>query len=319
MSTLQRPMGFRPLTRELEDAKSPVRLFLQDRYTQGLRDIQRQYRAGAPPLAVPSVPRTEADPGTIGTAADWLLRFLLNPQPEIHIAVSGAVASTRAGIMVLPALAGIAELLNVPMPERPPESTRVFTGPIPGNDADPMLLARSCWALALLTEVYRGGPAIATLGPLGRFRAGGTVSSDDLLALAPPAGLGQLAEFRQVFETALLPRLAVRPGPWALGPTFAGSALIRADADVIAAGLLVDLKTSAKLSLGIADMLQLIGYALLDFRDEYRLTETGIFSARYAYLATWELVPLLRELAGHEIDISSAREEFRSFLLSAGR
>jgi hypothetical protein len=76
---------------------------------------------------------------------------------------------------------------------------------------------------------------------------------------------------------------------WALGPTFAGSELIKADADLIAAGLLLELKTSAKLSLGITDLLQVIGYALLDFADAYRISELGIFSARYGYLATWEL------------------------------
>jgi hypothetical protein len=46
----------------------------------------------------------------------------------------------------------------------------------------------------------------------------------------------QLAAFRHLFETALLPRLAARTGPWALGPTFAGSEFIKADADLIAAG-----------------------------------------------------------------------------------
>ena len=200
----------------------PVRLFLQERYAQGLRDVQRQYRAAAPPLQVPSVSRADADPGTVGTAADWLLRFLLHPQPDIHLAVAGAVASTKAGIMVLPALAGMAGSLNVPMPARPPDSVQVFTGPSRGNHADPALLARSCWALALLTEVFRAGPAVAALGPLGRFRASQAVSADELLALAPQAGLDQLSGFRRVFETALLPRLTLRTGRWAVGPTFAG-------------------------------------------------------------------------------------------------
>jgi hypothetical protein len=70
---------------------------------------------------------------------------------------------------------------------------RVFTGPVPSSDADPGLLVRSCWTLALLTEAFRVGPVIAARGPLGQFR-GGSVSGDDLL-LAPPAGLSQLAAF----------------------------------------------------------------------------------------------------------------------------
>ena len=238
--------GAEALDPELDDARSPVRLFLQERYAQGLRDVQRQYRAAAPPLQVPSVSRADADPGTVGTAADWLLRFLLHPQPDIHLAVAGAVASTKAGIMVLPALAGMAGSLNVPMPARPPDSVQVFTGPSRGSHADPALLARSCWALALLTEVFRAGPAVAALGPLGAVpRQPGRLSGR--IAGACTAGRARSAvRFRRVFETALLPRLTLRTGRWAVGPTFAGSDLIKADADLIAAGLLLELKTPAK-------------------------------------------------------------------------
>jgi hypothetical protein len=92
-----------------------------------------------------------------------------------------------------------------------------------------------------------------------------------------------------VFEAALVPNLATRAGPWALGPTFACSELIRADADLIAADPLLDLKTTAKLSLAITDLLQLVCYALFDFDDQYELTEVGIISARYSYVASWKL------------------------------
>jgi hypothetical protein len=59
-----------------------------------------------------------------------------------------------------------------------------------------------------------------------------------------------------------------------------------------------------------------IGYALLDFDDEYRLNALGIFSARYAYLATWELPALLSELAGHNADLRMVRGRFRDLLLA---
>jgi hypothetical protein len=190
-----------------------------------------------------------------------------------------------------------------------------FTGPLPGSDVDAELLARGCWALALLTEAFRSAQAVA-LGPLSRFH-GRTVTAAELLALAPPAGLDQLARFRQVFQETLLPRLASRTGPWALGPTFAGSALIGgADGDLIAAGLLLELKTTAKLSLPVTDMLQLIGYALLDFDDAYRLDTLGLFNARYSHLATWNIASLLSDLAGHLANLTAAREEFHALLLA---
>ncbi len=47
-----------------------------------------------------------------------------------------------------------------------------------------------------------------------------------------------------MLEQALLPELATRHGMWALGPSFTGPALIKADADLIAAGLLLKVKTS---------------------------------------------------------------------------
>ena len=104
----------------------------------------------------------------------------------------GAAGCTRAGIRLLPALAEVARTLGMSLPSRPAEQVRVFTGPGAGNSTDAAVLARSCWVLALITEAYRGGPMVAATGPLGRFR-GAAVTSDDLLGLAPPAGLDQLA------------------------------------------------------------------------------------------------------------------------------
>jgi hypothetical protein len=319
-----------PLTTEIADIRSPVRQFLSDRFTSGLREVQRRYRQGAPPLAVPAAPPAEVNPRTLGTAADWLLRFLLHPRPSLKLAALGAAWSgpRRAGqpdiagapvrgpdVGMLAALGEIAWSLGQGRDKMAGRGVAAFTGPLRGSDADPDHLARACWVLALLTEVFRGGPMVAALGPLGRFQDR-RPSAEQLLALAPPAALSQLTAFRQVFETALLPKLAGRRGPWALGPTFAGSALIRADADLIAAGLLLDLKTSAKLSLRIQDVLQVLGYALLDFDDEYKLAELGIFSARYADLATWGLSELLEELAGHQVSLRATRYEFRELLLT---
>ena len=300
MTTAQ-PSGMRALTREIADTSSQVRQFLNDRFTSGLPDVQRRFRSLAPPLAVPSVPPAEANPGTIGGAADWLLRFLAFPHPDVHLAMAGA--GRYLGPRMMRATAELAALLGAALSPYPgPVATpdpydaavlmevndliapmgtatagpATFTGPLPGSDVDAELLTRGCWALALLTEAFRSMQA-ATAGPLSRFQ-GRTVTADDLLALAPPAGLDQLARFREVFQSTLLPQLASRTGPWTLGPTFAGSALIGgADGDLIAAGLLLELKTSSKMSLPVTDMLQVIGYALLDFDDAYRLDALGLF------------------------------------------
>jgi hypothetical protein len=326
------------LTAEVDDLRSPVRQFLADRFTSGLRGLQRRYRQGAPPLAVPAPVPAEANRGTLGTAADWLLRFLLHPRPSLAVPRVGAVlcpvgvaepdmgtaAMLGADGGLLAPLCGIALSLGAAPREvagwlglgRVDEVDEpVFTGPVPGNGADPELLARACWVLALLTEVFRAGSRAAAMGPLGRFRDR-RPSAGELLTLAPPAALGQLAAFREVFEITLLPELATRRGPWVLGPVFTGSALLRADADLIAAGLLLELKTRAGCSLRLQDVLQVIGYALLDFDDSYALTQIGLFSTRYAYLATWDLAAFLEELAGQQVSIQATRREFRQLLLT---
>jgi hypothetical protein len=301
-------MALGSLTAELDSKDSPVRRFLDERFTVGLRDVQRRYRQAAPSLVVPSADRQEANPGTVGTAADWLLRFLLHPKPSLALASAGA---DLCGMDE--AFTDIAVSLGYGLDSgAAPASAAGFTGPVGGNPAEPEDLARACWALALLTEMFRN-PMAAMNGPLAVFGSR-RVSGSSLLSLASPAALGQLAGFRSVFEADLLPRLAGYPGRWHLGPTFTGSALMRADADLITAGLLLDLKTDSKFSLGITVMFQVIGYALLDFDDVYRLTELGIFSARYAHLATWDFGALLDQLAGHSVSLADTRQEFQSIL-----
>jgi hypothetical protein len=305
-----------PLTFELADASSPVRRFLEARFGVGLRDVQRRYREDAPDLVVPPVPRDVVNPGTLGSAADWLLRFMLHPAPSLELAITGAgFFRERSGMVA--ALAEIAGSLGMSGNAATQAAGRGFPGPVAGNASDSESLARACWVLSLLTEVFRVGQVAAASGPLSPFLER-PASAAELLGLAPPVALDQLAAFRHVYETALIPVLALRPGRWHLGPTFAGSRLVRADADLIAAGLLIDLKTAAaRPSLGIKEAFQLVGYALLDFDDDYQLDVVGVFSARYAYLATWDLRELLDRLAGRSVALASTRDEFRQLLLAS--
>lgn len=134
-------MRLRPLTTELDNKESPVRRFLDDRFTSGLRDVQRRYRQAAPALVVPSADRHEANPGTIGTAADWLLRFMVYPQPSLMLAATGATLFGPRSSMV-EVLLEIAEPLGYSPGAVLDVSTTDFTGPVVGNGADPVQLAR---------------------------------------------------------------------------------------------------------------------------------------------------------------------------------
>jgi hypothetical protein len=292
----------RPLTAELALKDSPVRKFFDDRLTPGLRDAQAAYRVGAGQMLIPGVPREEADPGTIGTATDWLMRFLVHPSPTLVLAAHGASVCR-----MLPALKELAFMLGYQN-----GGAEAFTGPARGSGAEPSLLHRACWALALLTEVYRRGPEIVLNGPLGRLR---DKSARSLLDAAPAAGLGQLAALRRALESGLLPAVADRPGLWAPGPVLAGSALMAGDCDLVAGGLLVELKTTIKKpSLGVPGIWQLLGYSLMDYVDEFRIRQVAIFHARYGYLAQWDLDELLSQLAGRPVSATELRAEFRELL-----
>jgi hypothetical protein len=294
----------------LRDPRSPVRTFLADRFSPGLRSLQRDFRAGAPPLAVPA---RSAAPGTVATAADWLLRFLLHPAPDLDLVLAGVQACRRAGLAFRGAVGDITGRLGIGVPLAAGPVQR-FTGPVPGNGADPAMLARACWSFALLTEAYRAGQrALRPASPLGRLR-GRPATAEDLLALAPDDALAELAGLRAVLEAELLPTLAERPGRWALGPVFAGSELIAADADLVASGLLVQLRVTVKRGLGAEEAFRLAAYLLLDFPDEYRIRELGLFDGRSGYLAAWGAGELLQRLARRPVSLPALRQDFQDLL-----
>ena len=90
-----------------------------------------------------------------------------------------------------------------------------------------------------------------------------------------------------------------------------------ADGDLIAGGLLLDLKTSARPELPLSDIFQLAAYALMASRDQYRLDSVGVFLARYGHLTTWPLDTFLSELADRPVDVSQARADFLGMLMFA--
>jgi hypothetical protein len=340
------------LTGELRKPDSPIRRFFEERLGS-IGGIQRNFRENAGQLRVPS---GEANAGTVGTATDWLLRFLVRPDPPVDLAMRGTIPlgpTFRAAFLEVAATVG-ATVPSVPdsLP-RPLASDKVATaewvaarrarraslkgtneqkswqGPTLGSTIEAELLARFCWLLALCTEVYRGGGRTLVTGPLARYRDTGSrpVLAEELLALAPHTALEEVALLREVLERVLLPVLRTRNGPWRLGPVFAGSDLVgNADGDLCAAGLLLELKTTkgrrAKArdsedwmcTLRKDELQQLVGYALLDFDDEYQLDELAIFSVRYEYLVRWQIGYLVAEISDGQLDVVTARQELRERL-----
>jgi len=56
------------------------------------------------------------------------------------------------------------------------------------------------------------------------------------------------------------------------------------------------------------------GYVFMDYVDEFAITDIALFSARYGYLAQWNLDVLLEQLAGRPVTVAALRAEFRALL-----
>jgi hypothetical protein len=266
---------FRPVTSELRDLTSPVTQFMKSKFT--IRDIQKQYRQNIPPIIIPST-LTPGEAAVVGTACDWLLRFLLNPNPDLHLALGGAKLGD--GMEFYDSIK-----LNLP-------------------DDDPAIRVRRCIGLAALTHVYRSSRAQDALEiEIDKF------DSDGIMSLGTDEQARQLLRMQAVMEEHLLPRLP--QGQQIIGPTFTGSMHMPGDGDLIAGNLLLDLKTSIKNALDGKDVYQLLTYLLMDWDNEYDLSEVGIFNARYGYLATWKTSDFG--------DIPALREEFQMILTGTRR
>lgn len=256
------------------------------------------------------------------------MRFLLAPQPDLHLALLGAGLLGRRWLALAAELTReVGGSLRVgaggrPGPATPSAVSGGGDGADPGRAAalDPERLVRACYALALLTEAFRAGPLP---GPrLALLPA--TATLEDLLALAGDAEVADLLALTEAARQNLLPAVAARSGPPQLGPTFAGSLDVGgADADFIVGGLLVEVKVQLgdktrdgrrRCSLGQRTMFELLGYLLLDHDDAYQLDTLGVYAARWRYLAMWPVEELLGTLAGHPVDLARERAEFAALV-----
>ena len=295
------------LTAELQNSKSPIRVFVSA-LTKSCSGVSRRHREGAGPLRVPGC---GGHPASIGGAFDFALRLLLDPVPNLALAAYGARPDACG-----PAVAsGFRHLVEDFGAQINLDHTAAVTEPrvVPTRDRETLL--RAAWALALLTEVCCIGMVTPALMACD--------TRVDLLSLATPEVVDELGALVDLAEDRLLPHLVTRPAPWYIGPTFTGSRLVSADADLIVGGLLLEIKTvlgtkradgSRHAYLEPATLRQLIGYVLLDFDDFYQITQIGVYDARYGHLSTWPLADLLTEIAGRPIDIAATRKEFHRLL-----
>lgn len=282
---------YRNLTSAVKDKDSPLRQYL-NRHFPNTRPLQTAYREQCGSLLVDG---GDANAGTVGAAFDFMIRLALDADHEPVVAV-------QAFLDKPPLLAAVVEVV---------ESAH---GAVAGPD-DVDLLARSSWALALCTEVYRIG--LVPGSPLVPLLQGRQFDAPALLSLAPENALRQLRDLYKVAQERLLPTIFPAESLH-LGPTFDGSTLCPADADLIHDGRLLDLKThlgskNAKTgirsdSLALSDLYQMLAYVLFDRSDAYGIRSLGVYSGRYGALVIWPLAEALETMAGGSVDVAEERE-----------
>jgi hypothetical protein len=278
------------LSKDVTDPKTSIGQYVRTTFPN-MKPLQAEYKALAGDLVIDSM---GANASNVGTAVDLIVRLVLEPDE-----------TPMSALILYP--------FNEPYHQVVHELARLV-----GRSGDRELAARAAWALALCVSAYRAGAAWAPFVP-DLVRSGG-FTVDTMLEQADEAAVAELAALRELSEERLIPNLT---GPFSLGPTFDLSKLgpnqrIAAEADLIAGGLLIDVKTTLapKNKAGLRpdvlkpnNVYQLLAYALLDHSNQYNIDRLGIFSARYGTLTEWPLERVTSLMSGRTFDFPAARQE----------
>ncbi|GAA5227017.1 hypothetical protein [Paeniglutamicibacter antarcticus] len=278
------------LSKDVKDPKTSIGQYVRLNFPN-MKPLRAEYKAHAGDLIVDSM---GANAGNVGTAFDLIVRLILEPDET-------------------PMSALFLYRFNETYRQVVIELARVVS-----KSGDRELAARAAWGLAHCVNAYRAGPALAPLVP--DLVESGSFTVDVMLEQADDAAIAELVALRDLAEDRLLAKLA---GPFSLGPTFdlsepGPAQRIGAEADLVAGGLLIDIKTNLapKNKTGIRpdvlktdDVYQLLAYALLDYSNQYNIDRLGIYSARYGTLAEWPLGRVTSLLSGRDFDFPAARQE----------
>lgn len=319
------------LTSELNRRDSPVKRFFRETFPNtreplaqvrsALRNNELIHRLdpGAPPHAY----------GQIGAAIDYRIRYSFAPTPAPGlVAWRGAWAIADAlprdvPSFVLDVLREFQEMIPEDTPRLPgPVIAEFFNGlamtvkliaphqRMPDPDEE-RALARLCLMLAAFEAVYR-----ALAWPPAFLRDELPASATDLLSAVPDDWVEDVADL----STAFSRRYPEWRGAAAiLNPTFEGSADIGgADADFILDGCLWDIKTTKTDGGQSTHIYQLLGYALLDYDDQFGIERVGLLFPRQDAAVQWPLPRLIRTLSGRDLDLRGLRQQFRAVIAHSG-
>lgn len=294
------------LTHELDRRNSPVREFFESRFPSGrFKEVSKAWYETVRAAPIICQPPEGVNPGTIGTAFDYRARLCWAALEWADtVAAGGARHTVGLGETDLGELAlGLRDELARIAPARCGADL---------HRAAEDRVCRCCYALALYEQFFRT-LAARTSSPL--FDLGVDASMEDVLALAPQPAVDDLAAMTRLL-CKRYPELVAEQA--VLNPKFDGSGEIGgADADLILDRTLLELKTTRQDSFERVDHIyQLLGYALLDYSDEYRLSGIGVYLARRGLLVRWEIAELL-DVCCEAGDLAKLRRDFREAVQAA--
>jgi hypothetical protein len=320
------------LTSHLSKRDDPVRTWIDASFPNIgalVADSRKSLRDATTTCAIDGRP-----PSTTGIAIDYRIRygFAVTPPREL-IAYPGAADVLSNVLMELepdhPALwradpdtgVGVQQPVDPFLPGLPPNAVSDFfvrlNSRVPAiapvgraiGEVEERELARYCLGLGLFEEVWRTGMVapgslLSTIGP--------TTTLDDFLNSVPSDWVEDLAQLAGLFIGAFVDRLRE---PAVLNPVFAQSAAVGgADADIIAGGTLLEIKTTINPRIDGAWIRQLLGYLLLDTDGEFAVASLGLYLARQGRLIVWPLDESLEVMAGRPIALPRLRQEFAAHL-----
>lgn len=315
------------LISHLKDSASPARQFMYDRFPN-IQAISRECKtklSGATTLR-PDTQGSNYPYNIIGTALDYRLRyyFAVTP-PEKLVAWHGAsrlgwghgdipLFDLRTGEILINADTG-EELYG---PDFFPSLEDTLRKILPVNRrlmrSDEEQLNRYCVVLALLEVIARSGDIARSPLVTPNLKT----STAELLERAENAWIDDLCQLSWGFydqASDLLSKQVV------LNPVFDGSPDVGgADADLIVDGCLIDIKTTIKPQIEPLWLYQLLGYALLDYSDRYRIRSVAIYLARQQVMLQWRLDDLIAILSnGTGPSLDQLRADFRNTVASRAR
>ncbi len=310
------------LTWHLKWRDSPVRAYLYKTFPilQRCKDSPSYFSVlgftSLPPCVLPAM-TPGRNQGTIGTALDYRLRYYFR-QFDSHETVAASGVSM---------LQGKSAMLGRKFLDYQNElAARIAPFGRQLNGADEVALNIGCVVLAWFEQVRRS----ASVSPEFQFLLWRS-TLDELLSEVPADVVQDVGQLSTTFASEAKDLFGMKT---VLNPLFQGSVEIGgADADIIIGKTLFEFKCISKLNAPkLRDtILQLLGYVLLDYKDEYALSDLGIYFARQRFMwraplwklvlppkTVWTIVKRIKKLDESVVkgELRKRRQEFRRVVRS---